>query len=597
MDDKNLAHMFLNRSRTHKKNPFILSHRKDHWNVLSWRYSRRTVRKLTLGFISLGVKPGDRVAILASNRAKWVFCDLAVLSAGGVVVPVQHNSTTQQIQHIVQDSKSRFLIVSDYNHLRRITSEDSEYPDVEKIIVLEMVTGVKERSSRVTSYSDIKARGKDHHRSHTYEERIEQIQMDDPATIIYATDLEGESKGIVLTHGNLLSNVKALAEILKGSEEDVVSHALPLPYGPCRLFGYFFPIYIGGAMVLAESADMEEKLLRVSQPTITLAVPRNLESFRKKIITGAERGGTFNRKLFAWAYRVSENVFESKIQAKSISLWQRIKHYFAKITVFQKIKKQLGGKLKFCICTGAPLAPELAKFFHIVGIPVLDAYGLTESTCLITMNRPDEFKLGTVGKAVPGVKVRLSNQGEIQCRGPNVMKGFFEDEEKTSEIMAGEWLSTGDLGELDDHGFLKITGRKKDVIITSGGLTVSPKAVENALTINRHIKQANIVGNGRKYITAILVPDLSELRSYANHHGLRFTDMTDLLYSDEARNLLEDVVLKVNEGLGKHERIADFIIADQEFSTANMMLTSALKNNREVIEEYYAKQIERMYNS
>jgi long-chain acyl-CoA synthetase len=597
MEDKNLAHMFLNRSRSHKKNPFILSYRKDNWNVLSWRYARRTVRKLCLGFISLGVKPGDRVALLATNRAKWVFCDLAILSAGGVVVPIQHNSTPGQIRHIVRDSKSRFLIIADYNQLRKFTTGDGEYPDVEKIIVMEMVSGIKERDKLVTSFSEIQMRGKSHHRSHTYEERIDQIHMDDPATINYTTNVEGEVKGIILTHGNIYSNLKVIGDILGVSEEDVTLHSLPLPYGPCRLFGYFSPIYSGGTMVIGDKADMEEKLFRSTQPTIALVVPRNLESIRRRIITKVESGGALRRKLYPWALEVGKRVLKNKTEGKGLSFSESTRHFFANLFVFMKIRSDFGGKMKFCICSGAPLVYKLAEFFHIIGIPVLDAYGMTESSYLMAMNRPNDFKLGTVGKAIPGVKIRLSKKGEIQCRGANVMKEFLDDEQKTIQAVPGDWLSSGDLGEIDEDGFLKITGREKDIIITNGGETIAPKAIENALTINRHIKQASIIGNDRKYVTAIIVPDLEELRAYAKANGFHFTDMTDLLYSDEARTLLELAISEVNKELIKHEALADFIIAESEFTTANNMLTAALRNNRSVIEKFYATQIERMYES
>ncbi len=598
MEDKNLAHMFLNRSRTHKKNPLILSYRKDHWNVISWRYSRRTVRKLALGLIAMGMNLGDRVTVVASNRAKWIFCDLAVLCAGGVVVPLQHDGTSDEVHRIVKESESRYLIVSDYNLLRKITSGSTRFPDVEKIIVLEMVTGIKEKDERITSYSEISRRGKGHERSHSFEERIEQITMDDPATIMFTTDAEGESKGVVLSHGNIHATIASLGGILATDQEDVFIHSLPLTYGPCRVFGYFLPIFAGGAMVISDSGEMEEKLFVNAHPTIALAVPRNLESIRKRILSKVDREkGAMGRKLFYWALDVGKRVLRASTEGKPVSFTLAMKYFFAQWFVFRKIKADFGGKLRMCICSGAPLVQELAEFFFTIGLPVFDAYGLTESTCVISMNSPENFKLGTVGKAIPGVEMRLSGDEEIQCRGANVMKGFYNDDEKRRQVMAGEWLITGDLGTIDEEGFLKITGRKKDVIITSAGENISPKSIENSLTISRYIKQANVVGNGRKYLTAIIVPDLNELREYAHSHELHFADMTDLLYSDEARKVLEEIVARVNEESGRQDRIRDFIIAESEFSVANNMLTSALKNNRRKIEEYYARQIERMYGS
>ncbi len=595
MIDKNLAHMFFNRAKKNGEKTCMLVKKDGDWTPLSWNYAHDTIRNLSLGLISLGLKPGDKVSLLSENRPKWAFLDLATLAAGGVVVTIYATNTPEQVKYIVKNSDSRYVIVSNNNQLQKVLEVADQLPKLKQIIIFDPIKGITDKDKRVMSFLDVTNLGRDYENQKEFETRLSTVAMDQVATIIYTSGTTGDPKGVQLTHNNIYSNVESISKVVSLDQSDTCLSFLPLSHSLERTAGYYVPIY--NRMIIAYAESIDALIMNVGevQPTLMISVPRIYEKIHARVIDSVENGGELKKKIFRWSEKIGSRMSKLIMEKKKPPIITNIQYQLAKALVFGKLKERFGKRLRFFVSGGAPLAQELAEFFHAAGILILEGYGLTETSPVITCNTPDGYKLGTVGRAIPGVELKIAADGEILCKGPNVMAGYYKKKADTKEVLSKGWFHTGDIGQIDQDGYLKITDRKKDIIVTAGGKNIAPQNIENLLKMEKYIEQVNVVGDKRKYLVAVIAPDFDELKVFAKENKIIYDNWSDLVEKQKVYTLIEDTVKRVNQRLAKYETIKKVIVSDIEFSEENGMLTPTMKVKRKIVNKHFAKKIDALY--
>lgn len=593
MTEQNLATMFFARVRRHGDRTCMLVKREGQWVELSWNRVGEDVRQLTRGLQALGMQPGDKAALLSENRPEWMIADLATLAAGGVLATIYASSNSEQIQYIVDHSDARFLFVSGQDQLQKVLEIAAQMPKVAAIIAFDRVEPAGE--TRVMALADVLALGRSAETPEEFDQRLLEIGSDSPATLIYTSGTTGPPKGVQLSHHNILSNVETSTPLLHVLENDIALSFLPLSHVFELTVGHLAAIYTGCRIAYAESINaLPDNLLEI-QPTLLASVPRIYEKVHDRIIALVEQGPALRKRIFHWAMRVGRKRLDYTMQKRRAPWLLQLQHRLADRLVFAKIRGRFGGRLRFCASAGAPIALELLEFFHTVGIIILEGYGLTETSPIITVNTPDHCRLGTVGRAIPGVEVKIAPDGEILCRGPNVMMGYYKNATDTAEVMEGGWFHTGDIGVIDADGYLTITDRKKDLIVTSGGKNISPQNIESVLRMEKYVDQVNVIGDRRKYLTAVIVPNFQDLEKFAEKNRIAYKSMSDLVEHPVVRNLIEQAVKRANRTLARYETIKNFIISDVAFTEENDMLTPTNKIKRKIVEKYFANRIDRLY--
>jgi long-chain acyl-CoA synthetase len=595
MTDKNLAHMFFNRAKKYGERTCMLVKKDGEWTPLSWNYIGDTVRNLSLGLISLGLKQGEKVSLLSENRPKWAFSDLATLSAGGIVVTIYATNTPDQVQYIIDNSDSKFVVVSNNNQLQKVLEVSDQLPKLEHIIIFEPISGITDKDPRVKSFLEVSNLGRDFADPDEFDRRIEGTDIHQVATLIYTSGTTGDPKGVQLTHNNLYSNVEATSKVAAISDSDTALSFLPLSHSLERMAGYYTPIYNGTTIAYAESVDALIQNIGEVHPTIMVSVPRIYEKIHARILGNAEAGGALKKKIFDWSVEIGGKVSKRKVKHQAIPAVLKMQYKVAEKLVFSKLKHKLGGRLRFFVSGGAPLAQPLAEFFHSAGVLILEGYGLTETSPVITANTINSYKFGTVGKPIPGIEIKIAEDGEILSKGPNVMVGYYKKEEDTAQALEGGWFHTGDIGEIDEEGFLKITDRKKDLIVTAGGKNIAPQNIELLLKMEKYVEQVNVVGDTRKYLVAVIVPSFEEVRKFAKANEISFETNADLVGNEQVYKLVEDAVKRVNSQLAKYETIKKFVLSDIEFTQENGMITPTLKIKRKIVNAHFADRIDALY--
>jgi len=593
--ENNLATMFQDRVKRFG-DQVCMKYKKDgQWIDMSYNEVNNIVHRFALGLLSLGMEAKDNLSLLSENRPEWAFCDLACLSVGGCLVTIYATNTPEQCAYIVKDSESKFVVVSNNNQLEKILSSKSELPQMKKIIIFDPIKDITDKDPMVISFRDVCEMGEKYEKPEEFEERIANVQPDDLLTLIYTSGTTGDPKGVMLTHDNLLSNVEACMKIIPIEDDDIALSFLPLSHSFERMAGHFTMFYNGVPIAYAESIDALVQNIGEIHPTVMVAVPRIYEKVHARILDNVEKGGSSKKAIFQWAIGVGSQVSEYKLKKKPLPFMLNIQYTLAHKLVFSKLHETLGGRLRFFVSGGAPLAQEIAEFFHAAGITILEGYGLTETSPVITVNTPDHMRFGMVGKPVPGVEVKIADDGEILVRGPNVMKGYYNKPEASKEALEDGWFHTGDIGLLDADGFLKITDRKKDLIVTAGGKNVAPQNIENMMKMDKYIEQVNVVGDRRKFLSAVIVPSFEEVGNWAREQGISFKDNKELVANPKVVELIQKGVDAMNNQLAKYETIKKFILAEEEFTQQNNMLTPTLKVKRKVVNKQFAEQIERLY--
>ena len=600
---RNLAEMFFDRAATHGQRPRYRVKRAGQWVEVSWSEVAATVRELAAGLLDLGVTPDARIAILAQTRPEWVEADLAIYACGGVAVPIYQSNLPHECGYILHNSDSRVCFVENPKQLEKIRTVVEKGFEVEgvptgvEIAHLVLMEGEPDGHDVVT-LAELRARGRallPRYES-TIAERIAGRGRDDLATIVYTSGTTGPPKGVMQTHGNHLAAVEAVSQIGFVGPEDVDFLFLPLAHSFARMIEYY-GLYAGTTTAFASSIDTLAQEIVETRPHLIPSVPRIYEKIYARIMATRDAGGSLKRWLFDWACDVGRqrSLYEQRGETVPWWLWPQVA--LADRLVLSRIREVLGGRIRFMISGGAPLAREISEFFHRVGILVLEGYGLTETTPILTCNRPDAYKFGTVGRPIDGVTLKIAPDGEILAKGPNVAGGYYRRPEATAEAWDDEgWFHTGDIGEIDADGFLRITDRKKDLIKTSGGKYVAPQNIENLLKTRAHISQAVVIGDNRKYCVALVTLDSEEISRFARREAIVFGSAQDLVRHPQVVELIEREVREVNNGLASYESIKYFRILERDFSLETGELTPSLKVKRKVVTERFRDLIDEMYS-
>ena len=560
------------------------------------------IRDLGLGLGALGVVPGDRVAILSESRPEWLIADFAVLTGGGVSVPIYPNLPEAQVRYILADSGAGVVLAADEALAAKVRAVWSELPGLRALVVIDPSPGdvaATEPDREELSLDDAIARG--HQRLMTedglgreYKEAAMAIPPDQLATIIYTSGTTGEPKGVMLTHGNVASNVLDAGTVVGVTDTDDALSFLPLSHAFERTVVCLY-LYNGVTVTFAESLEtIARDLLRV-RPTVMTGVPRVYEKLHARIHDAVADAPAARRKLFHWAVGVGLRRARAELAGRAVPLLARLQLGLADRLVLSKIRARLGGRIRFLVSGSAPLLVPVAEFLFAIGVPVLEGYGLTETAPVLTVNPAERPKLGTVGTALPHVTLRIAEDGEVLARGPNVMQGYYRKQQATDEVMRDGWFHTGDIGRLDADGYLAITDRKKDLIVTAGGKNVAPSPIEAELKRAPIVAEAVLVGDRRPYIAALIVPDLAALASRTASDP---SDPLDRIVTrPEATRLFADVVERVNADLPRYEQIKRFVLLPVEFSVESGELTPTLKVKRRVVAAKWTREIDGLYAS
>ena len=586
-----IPQLFLNTVKSYPKDTFMMSKAAGRYESLSTQEFGDRIQYLSLGLKELGFQPGDKLVILSENRPEWVMTDLAVQCAEGVSVPIYTSLVPEQVAYIIEDCEASFVVVSSAELWEKIKAVKSRLKKVRRYITL-----ASETPEDVYAFAQVLHMGRERatHNPTIFEKEALAVQPSDVATIIYTSGTTGVPKGVILTHGNFLSNIKAVAEVLYFSVEDTVLSFLPLSHVLERMVMFTY-LFKGCTIAFAESIEtVAENLLEV-RPTIMVSVPRVFEKIYSKVIDTVLAGSAVKRRIFFWALKVGREHGRRVLEKESISRGLKFKHRLANKIVFQKIVDKTGGRIRFFVSGGAPLSKDIAEFFYALGLNVLEGYGLTETSPVISLNTFENMRFGTVGKTIPGVQVRIAPDGEILARGPNIMKGYYKKEAETREAFEGGWFHTGDIGHLDKDGFLVITDRKKDIIVTAGGKNIAPQPIENLLKTNPFISNAIVIGDRRRFLAALVVPNFEKLESYAKSNGILFQGVSDLAKNPKILAMILAEVERATPSLAPFEKIKKILILDREFEIEKEEITPTLKVKRNIIETKYKNLIDGLY--
>lgn len=534
------------------------------WRDMEYTDLERRVRHAALGLWELGVGAGERVAILSHNRPEWAIADFACLTARCADVPVYPTLPAQQVAYILKDSGSRAVFVEDREQFEKVAVERHGLPDLQHVILFD---GPAE-GANVHTFDDILRLGAEAEEKYPrYRDEALSVPRDALATLIYTSGTTGSPKGVMLTHHNFCSNVLAGLQVLVIGPDDSCLSLLPLSHSFERMAGHYTMFHGGVTINYAESVEQVPANLLETRPSVVLSVPRLFEKIYARVLENALAGGALKRRIFFWARRHAEAWADKKLAKESIPVGLAAKKALADKLVFGKLVARTGGGIRFFVSGGAPLSPEIAKFFFAAGLPILEGYGLTETSPVISVNTLEDLRLGTVGKPIPGVEVRIADDGEILARGPNIMLGYFNKPDATREVIDAEgWFHTGDVGELDDDGFLKITDRKKDIIVTAGGKNIAPQPIENMVKTNPFVLNAVMIGDKRKFPSMIVVPDLDALKKWAEERKLEVPDPTTFLAMPDVVAKMEREVMGNLRDLASFEMPKKLVLIPEDFT-------------------------------
>jgi long-chain acyl-CoA synthetase len=560
------------------------------WQPISHAELLANVHAIAAALRSWGVRRGDRVGLLSENRPEWAWADYAFLCTGALTVPLYPTLPPSQIAYILRHSGCRALFVSTAEQLAKAQEISAGLPELERIVVFDEVAA---DDARVLVLRDVLAQGRAQGWSAAeFRAEAARTQPDDIATLIYTSGTTGEPKGVMLTHANLHSNVAAVTEfVLDISENDIALSFLPLSHVLQRMVDYLI-FANGAALAYVPVIDQVAEALQEVRPTIAVAVPRVYEKLYAKIL--AAQG--IRRRLVLWARQVAIAWAEAAMAGRAAGAGLTLQHRIADMLVFSKIRAKLGGRLRFFVSGGAPLSPQIALFFYGAGVLILEGYGLTETSPVTNVNRPQDLRIGTVGRPVPGTEIRIADDGEILVRGPQVMKGYFRNDEATRAVISDDgWFHTGDIGAIDEGGFLRITDRKKELLVTAGGKNVAPQPIQNAAKQSRFVSEAVLIGDRRPYTVLLVVPNFDNLEAWARHKGLSWNDRAELVTAPEVRAKLEREVSARLDGFARYELPKKVLPLPREFSLDRAEVTPTLKIKRRVVEETYRAEIEALY--
>jgi long-chain acyl-CoA synthetase len=568
------------------------------WHDISWREYAENSRDIAYGLLALGHKKGECVAMISENRPEFLFIDMGIQSAAGVTTAIYTTNAAAEVHYILEHSESRFYFVEDEEQLDKALEVRDRLPLLEKLIVIDMEGLKKFHDLMMMSFEEFLALGKKYREKHpdALSKCLSSIKPDDTALIVYTSGTTGPPKAAMLTHHNILWTTESLGKTNPIFETDEVLSYLPLSHIAERVMTVFNNIYFGYTVNFIENLDTISDNMREVSPTIIFGVPRIWERYHSTIILQIKEATWFKKIVFFIAITIGMHYVKRKFSPRGAPLWLKSLYGISYFTVMRKLKERLGmERARFVISGAAPISPAVLEFFHAIGVPIREVYGQTEDSGPATIHQGDYIKFGTVGQPLPGVDVKIADDGEILVRGGNVFKGYFKNEEATKETLKDGWLHTGDVGVIDKEGFLKITDRKKDLLITSGGKNIAPQYIENMLKTSPYINDAVVIGDGRKYLTALILIDEENVTKYAQEKRIPFTTYSNLSQNPEIKKLVWEEVEKVNRDLARVEGIKKFTILEKRLDQEDGELTPTMKIKRKQISKMYKDVIESMY--
>lgn len=558
--------------------------------------SIRMVTEVAFGLKQLGLEKGDNVAILSGTRYEWAISDLAILAAGAVVVPIYPTLGDHAVNYILNNSECKFVFLEDKGQLQKIRAQWGELPHIKYAIVYADMGDLPENDSRIVTYKKLKDFGKltFSKEPHFLENTIKSLNREDIASIIYTSGTTGNPKGVVLTHGNILSVVSSIKKALPINSSDKFLSFLPLSHVFERVGGLHFAISTCSPTVYCSSIDQIGPSLKDSGATIMLVVPRLLEKIYSKVNSGFQSQVGFKKALVSWGMSVGKEHFSENKKNIVKTMLLKVQYFIADKILFTKIRNSIAPKLRYFISGGAPLSREIAEFFCILGLRVLEGYGLTETSAPVSVNRMNKFKLGTVGIPFDDVNIKIAEDGEILIKGPGVFSMYYKNEVATKETFKDGWFCSGDIGVFDQEGFLKITDRKKDLIVNSAGKNIAPQNIENTIKTSNYISNIVVIGDKRKYLSALVTLDNIEVQKYTNEHQLNI-DPLDFVKNPKIISLIdEEIKIKIAD-FADYEQIRKFTILENDFTIESGELTPTLKVKRKFVEQKYKSLIDAMY--
>ncbi len=588
----------LFRQATAADKPGLLNFKKGgHWQSLSAHELAERVRAATLGLYALGVRGGDRVGILAENSSEWISADLGVLNCGAADVPIYATQAPNQVQYILQDAAVEVLFISNQAQYDRVRDVLTNTAKLRAIIAFEPISA----SGRVLQFEEFLnwGRAAASTEPELYERLSRAVTPATLATLIYTSGTTGEPKGVMLSHANLLASVLINHRDADLKEDEAALTFLPFSHILERSTIYLY-LYARVSTFLAESIDTVARDLQEVRPHFMTSVPRLFEKMYAKTVEKAEAGGRLQATLAAWSFDVARQWARLASASKPIPALLGFKHQIADKLVLSKWRAAMGGRMRVLVSGGAALAEELAYVFYGAGLPIYQGYGLSESSPTISCNNPREQRIGSVGRPRPGITVRIAEDGEILAAGPNIMLGYYNRPDETAAALETDatgrvWLHTGDIGHLDADGFLYITDRKKDLLKTSGGKYIAPQPIENALKRSRFVNQVVVIGDGRKFPAALIVPQMDLLKNYAELKKIAYAEARELLTHPQIVDLFERQVARFTGEFAQYEKLKGVVLLDRELTVESGELTPTLKVKRRVVNEKYAGLIDRLY--
>jgi long-chain acyl-CoA synthetase len=593
MPTRTLCEIFYHSVDTYRKPDHLRVKRGDKWHDISSAEFRRAVEELSMGLRTLGVEKGDRVALLSENRPEWAYVDLATLCTAAVDVPIYPNLPPAQVLYVLSDSQSKVAFASTAAQVKKVTEVRAKAPHLRHVIRFD-----DPPQEGTLSLDEVRARGREALAADrdAVKRRAAEIAPGDLATLIYTSGTTGDPKGVMLTHDNIVSNVHgALAAFGDFGPRDVALSFLPLCHIFERMGGHYLMLQQGVTIAYAESVEKVPANMVEVRPTIMLSVPRLYEKMYARVQEKVAAKRRVAQAIFRWALGVGRRAFQARVEGREPGAVLQAQRVLAN-RVFADIHARTGGRMRLFVSGGAPLAREIGEFFGAVGLTILEGYGLTETSPVIAVNRPDRMKPGSVGPPLQNVEVKIAEDGEILTRGPHVMQGYYNKPEATAEaIDRDRWFHTGDVGIVDAEGFLVITDRKKDIIVTSGGKKIAPQPIENVMKTNPLIGEIVMIGNKRNFPSALIVPNFDNLQKWARAHGVSAASGEDLVRDPRVIALYDQTVQELTKDLAQFERIKKVALLPREFSLEAGELTPTLKVKRKVVEQKYKDVIDRLY--
>ena len=562
------------------------------WKPQTWQEYGALAKQIGLALKSSGMEKADKISILSQCRMEWVACDMGIIGMGGITAPIYHSNTPEQVQYIVEHSEAKFIFLENQEQLDKMLKIWNRLPNVKKIIVFDSY--VPKDIPNVTTLNKFIQTGVD---DDSFEEHIEESDPNDAISFIYTSGTTGNPKAGVISNSNVISSIEHLPEMLDISQNDLTVAYLPLAHIAERLLGHFLKLVYGNQTAFAESIEDMPNNVRQVGPSIFFGTPRVFEKFYAKIATAISDATSFQKKIYHWAISIGKEI---SISDGSNSFFLKSKGWLAKFLIYNKIMDIFGGRIRYMISGAAPISPDIINFFKWMNITILEGYGMTETTGIISINLPHAVKIGSVGKPYPNTKIKIAEDGEICVMAPQNINNYFNNKDATDRLLesnnnGNSWLRTGDVGYIDDDGYLFITDRKKDILITAGGKNVAPQYIENLLKTIPYVSQSMVYGDAKPYLTALITLDDDEITKFARDRKILYQDLSDLSQKRVVVQLINNEIQFINEKLPSYETIKKFKILEEDFDQDKDELTPTFKVKRKVVIDNYKILLESMY--